>query len=125
MFGAAHHLGRKMGLDTVGFLMMAHMAEPEKILEQATLMESYGANCLYVTDPRLHAAGRRHARFALLRDKLRPETELGFHGHHNLSMVSLTRWLPSKPGPALTAPARHGCGRRNTRWRYSSPYATA
>src|ERR1700736_6437300 len=33
------NLGRKMGLDTVGFLMMAHMAEPEKILEQAKLME--------------------------------------------------------------------------------------
>jgi 4-hydroxy-2-oxovalerate/4-hydroxy-2-oxohexanoate aldolase len=80
-------LGRKMGLDTVGFLMMAHMAEPEKILEQAKLMESYGANCLYVTD----SAGYMlpddvTARFALLRDKLRPETELGFHGHHNLSM---------------------------------------
>jgi len=76
-----------MGLDTVGFLMMAHMAEPEKILEQAKLMESYGANCLYVTD----SAGYMlpddvTARFALLRDELRPETELGFHGHHNLSM---------------------------------------
>ena len=43
-------LSRKMGLDTVGFLMMAHMIPPEKILEQALLMESYGANCLYVTD---------------------------------------------------------------------------
>jgi len=80
-------LGRKMGLDTVGFLMMAHMAEPEKILEQAKLMESYGANCLYVTD----SAGYMLpddviARFALLRDQLKPETELGFHGHHNLSM---------------------------------------
>ena len=43
-------LSRKMGLDTVGFLMMAHMIEPQQILEQALLMESYGANCLYVTD---------------------------------------------------------------------------
>jgi 4-hydroxy-2-oxovalerate/4-hydroxy-2-oxohexanoate aldolase len=33
------------GVDTVGFLMMAHMIAPEKILEQALLMESYGANC--------------------------------------------------------------------------------
>ncbi len=81
------NLGRKMGLDTVGFLMMAHMIEPEKILEQAKLMESYGANCLYVTD----SAGYMlpddvSARISLLRDKLKPETELGFHGHHNLSM---------------------------------------
>ena len=81
------NLGRKMGLDTVGFLMMAHMVEPEKILEQALLMESYGANCIYATD----SAGYMlpddvTARIALLRDKLKPETEIGFHGHHNLAM---------------------------------------
>lgn len=80
-------LGRKLGMDTVGFLMMAHMVEPEKILEQAKLMEAYGANCLYVTD----SAGYMlpddvTARIGLLREKLKPETELGFHGHHNLSM---------------------------------------
>ncbi|MEQ1439045.1 4-hydroxy-2-oxovalerate aldolase [Fontimonas sp. SYSU GA230001] len=80
-------LGRKMGLDTVGFLMMAHMVEPAKIVEQALLMESYGANCLYVTD----SAGYMlpddvKARVGLLREKCKPETEIGFHGHHNLSM---------------------------------------
>jgi 4-hydroxy-2-oxovalerate/4-hydroxy-2-oxohexanoate aldolase len=80
-------LGREMGLDTVGFLMMAHMIEPEQILEQALLMESYGANCLYVTD----SAGYMlpddvSARIGLLRDNIKPETELGFHGHHNLAM---------------------------------------
>ncbi len=80
-------LGREMGLDTVGFLMMAHMIGPEEILEQAKLMESYGANCIYATD----SAGYMlpddvTARIALLRDKLNPETELGFHGHHNLAM---------------------------------------
>lgn len=80
-------LGRKMGLDTVGFLMMAHMIEPEQLVEQALLMESYGANCLYITD----SAGYMlpddvTARVALLREKAKPETEIGFHGHHNLSM---------------------------------------
>ncbi len=80
-------LGRKLGMDTVGFLMMAHMVEPSIILEQALLMESYGANCLYVTD----SAGYMlpddvSARIGLLREKLKPATEIGFHGHHNLSM---------------------------------------
>ncbi|MDR3419332.1 MAG: 4-hydroxy-2-oxovalerate aldolase [Nevskia sp.] len=78
---------RKMGLDTVGFLMMAHMVEPAKILEQALLMESYGANCLYVTDSAGYMLPHDvTARIALLREKLKPETEIGFHGHHNLSM---------------------------------------
>ena len=80
-------LGRRLGMDTVGFLMMAHMAEPQKILEQAKLMESYGANCIYCTD----SAGYMlpddvRARIGLLREHLKPETELGFHGHHNLAM---------------------------------------
>jgi 4-hydroxy-2-oxovalerate/4-hydroxy-2-oxohexanoate aldolase len=80
-------LGRRMGLDTVGFLMMAHMIEPQQLVEQALLMESYGANCLYITD----SAGYMlpddvSARVALLRDKAKPQTEIGFHGHHNLSM---------------------------------------
>ena len=80
-------LSRKMGLDTVGFLMMAHMIEPQQILEQALLMESYGANCLYVTDSAGYMLPHDvSARISLLREKLKPETELGFHGHHNLSM---------------------------------------
>ena len=78
---------RELGLDTVGFLMMAHMISPEEVLEQALLMESYGANCIYCTD----SAGYMlpddvTARIALLRDKLKPDTEIGFHGHHNMAM---------------------------------------
>ncbi|MDI3261995.1 MAG: 4-hydroxy-2-oxovalerate aldolase [Fulvimonas sp.] len=86
---AEQHIGlaRKLGLDTVGFLMMAHMASPEKLLEQARLMESYGANCIYATD----SAGYMlpddvRVRIGLLRAELKPETELGFHGHHNLAL---------------------------------------
>jgi 4-hydroxy-2-oxovalerate/4-hydroxy-2-oxohexanoate aldolase len=81
------NMSRKMGLDTVGFLMMAHMIEPEELVEQLLLMESYGANCVYLTD----SAGYMlpddvTARVKLAREKLKPETELGFHGHHNLSL---------------------------------------
>lgn len=86
---SAQHIrmAKKRGVDTVGFLMMAHMVSPEKILEQAKLMESYGANCVYCTD----SAGFMlpddvKARIGLLREKLSPDTEVGFHGHHNLAM---------------------------------------
>lgn len=80
-------LGRKMGLDTVGFLMMAHMIEPEALLKQALLMESYGANCLYVTDSAGYMLPDHViARIGLIRRQLKPETELGFHGHHNMAM---------------------------------------
>lgn len=80
-------MGKEMGLDTVGFLMMTHMIEPEQLTEQLLLLESYGANCVYITD----SAGYLlpddvTARVAHARAALKPETEIGFHGHHNLSM---------------------------------------
>ncbi|MDT4805851.1 4-hydroxy-2-oxovalerate aldolase 4 [compost metagenome] len=79
--------GRKLGMDTVGFLMMAHMLDPEGLVKQAKMMESYGANCLYITD----SAGYMlpddvRVRVDAVRQALKPETELGFHGHHNLGM---------------------------------------
>lgn len=78
---------RKLGMDTVGFLMMAHMAGAEKLVSQARLMESYGANCIYVTDSAgyLLPDGVKE-RLTAVREALKPETELGFHGHHNLAM---------------------------------------
>jgi 4-hydroxy-2-oxovalerate/4-hydroxy-2-oxohexanoate aldolase len=80
-------LSRELGLDTVGFLMMAHMIEPAALLAQAKLMESYGANCIYCTD----SAGYMlpadvTARIGLLRAELAADVEVGFHGHHNLGM---------------------------------------
>lgn len=80
-------LARQLGMDTVGFLMMAHMASPERLVKEARQMESYGANCIYVTD----SAGYMlpddvKARVGAVRAALKPETELGFHGHHNLAM---------------------------------------
>ena len=87
---AEQHIGMasQMGLDTVGFLMMAHMIDAEQLLQQAKLMESYGANCIYCTD----SAGYMlpddvKERITLLRKELKPETELGFHAHNNLSLA--------------------------------------
>ena len=78
---------RKLDMDTVGFLMMAHMNSPEGLVTQAKLMESYGANCIYVTDSAGYMLpGDVKARLQAVRDALKPETELGFHGHHNLAM---------------------------------------
>lgn len=86
---AEQHIGvaRQLGLDTVGFLMMAHMQDPAGLARQAQLMEGYGAQCVYCTD----SAGFMlpddvSARIRAMREALRPETEIGFHGHHNLAM---------------------------------------
>lgn len=78
---------RVLGMDTVGFLMMAHMADPQVLLAQAKLMESYGAECVYVTDSAgALLPGHYGERVKVLREGLRPETEIGVHTHHNLTL---------------------------------------
>ncbi len=79
-------LAKELGMETVGFLMMAHMISPDALLEQAKLMESYGADCVYVVD----SAGAMtiddaRRRVALLKSHL--DCQVGIHAHNNLSLA--------------------------------------
>jgi len=78
-------MAKEMGLEAVGFLMMAHMRPPEFLAEQALLMESYGADCVYVVD----SAGAllpdgAAARVRALKEALK--IQVGFHAHNNLGL---------------------------------------
>lgn len=78
---------RKLGMDTTGFLMMAHLNDAAGIAKQGKLMESYGAQTVYVTDSAGYMLPEDvKERVGALREILNPETEIGFHGHHNLGM---------------------------------------
>ena len=116
---SGQHIGiaTKLGVDTVGFLMMAHMVTPEELLRQAKMMEDFGANCIYCTD----SAGTMlpddvTARIGLLRAELQPSTELGFHGHHNLGLGIANSLAAVDAGANRidTAAAGLGAGAGNT-----------
>ncbi|WP_026561000.1 4-hydroxy-2-oxovalerate aldolase [Bacillus sp. J37] len=79
-------LAKELGMETVGFLMMSHMAPVDKLVEQAKLMESYGADTVYVVD----SAGAMipnevREKIRSLRQSL--TTNIGFHAHNNLSLA--------------------------------------
>ena len=79
-------LAKELGMETVGFLMMSHMASTEKLVEQARLMESYGADTVYVVDSAGALLPNQVAdRIKALKDNL--HVEVGFHAHNNLSLA--------------------------------------
>lgn len=76
---------KELGMDTVGFLMMAHRTSAENLLEEAKKMQDYGADTIYVTD----SAGALtmnevRERIRLFKENL--SAKIGFHGHNNLSL---------------------------------------
>jgi 4-hydroxy 2-oxovalerate aldolase len=82
-FGAA----REMGMETVGFLMLAHRIGPQELARQARIMVDAGAQCVYVVD----SAGAliladAQDRVQALVAEIGADAQVGFHGHQNLSL---------------------------------------
>ena len=80
-------LARELGLETVGFLMMAHTITPEKLAAQARIMADAGCQCVYVVD----SAGALVLdgvadRVSALVAELGDDAQVGFHGHENLGL---------------------------------------
>jgi 4-hydroxy 2-oxovalerate aldolase len=80
-------LARDVGMETVGFLMMAHTESPEVLAKQARIMADAGCQCVYVVD----SAGalildQVSDRVAALVAELGDAAQVGFHAHENLGL---------------------------------------
>jgi 4-hydroxy 2-oxovalerate aldolase len=100
---------KKMGMFVVGFLMMAHMADTATLVQQARIMESYGADVVYATD----SAGALlpddvYERVAALRAALK--IPVGHHAHDNLGCAIANSLAAIKAGAAYVDGSLGGMG---------------
>ena len=110
-------LARDIGLETVGFLMMAHSQPPEVLAKQARIMVDAGCQCVYVVD----SAGAMvledaSDRVAALVAEIGPDAQVGFHGHENLSLSVANTVLAVRAGAVQVdgSTRRFGAGAGNT-----------
>jgi 4-hydroxy 2-oxovalerate aldolase len=79
-------LGRELGLQTMGFLMMTHMAPPEVVAQQARMMEEAGAQVVYLADSAGHMLESEVMdRVAAVRAEV--SCDIGIHAHNNLGLA--------------------------------------
>lgn len=86
---SVQHFGqaKALGMETVGFLMMAHRTTPGELARQARIMVDAGADCVYTVD----SAGalvldEARDRVAAIVQAVGDQAQVGFHGHQNLSL---------------------------------------
>lgn len=90
---------REMGMETVGFLMLAHRIGPAELARQARIMVDGGAQCVYVVDSAgALVLGEAQSRVAALVSEVGQEAEVGFHGHQNLSLGIANSVLAAQNG---------------------------
>ena len=99
----------KLGVNTIGVLMMAHMIGAKELLEQAKKMEEYGARGVLLMD----SAG------AYLPEEVKEKVstlvqgldiEVGFHAHNNLGMAIANSLEAIKMGATIIDTTSRGLG---------------
>jgi 4-hydroxy 2-oxovalerate aldolase len=104
-------LARQLGLETVGFLMMAHKATPETLAKQARIMADAGCQCVYVVDSAgaLILEDVQHRVEAVV-SELGTDAQVGFHGHDNLNIAVANSVIAVRAGAVQIDGSTRGFG---------------
>jgi 4-hydroxy 2-oxovalerate aldolase len=102
-------MAKKLGMMAVGFLMMVHMAPPEKIVAQAKLLESYGADYVNIADSAgaLLPKGVTERVGAVVKALKIP---VGFHAHNNLTLATANSLAAIEAGATFIDGTCRGLG---------------
>jgi 4-hydroxy 2-oxovalerate aldolase len=100
---------KDMELFTVGFLMMAHLTDVDRLVEEALKMESYGADVVYATD----SAGAMlpedvKVKISALKRNLK--IPIGHHSHNNLGVAITNSIAAIKSGATYIDGSLSGLG---------------
>jgi 4-hydroxy 2-oxovalerate aldolase len=109
-------LARAIGMETVGFLMMAHSQAPETLATQARVMADAGCQCVYVVDSAGALILEQAAdRVAALVAELGTDAQVGFHAHENLGLGVANTILAIRAGAVQVdgSTRRFGAGAGN------------
>lgn len=110
-------VARDLGMQTAGFLMMAHTVPPDRLAQQARVMVDAGCECVYVVDSAgalvlEQVSDRVEALVAALGD----DADVGFHGHENLALGVANSIAAIRAGAVRVdgSTRRFGAGAGNT-----------
>jgi 4-hydroxy 2-oxovalerate aldolase len=100
---------RAMGVTVKGMLLMSHMASAAKLVEQARLMQSYGAEAVVLMDSAgAYTPEKVREKVGELVDKL--DIAVGFHAHNNLGMSVVNSMTAVEAGATIVDVTARGFG---------------
>jgi 4-hydroxy 2-oxovalerate aldolase len=100
---------RQHNQEVYGILMMYHMASPERIVEEALKMQSYGAHGIILMDSAGASTPDMVKKYiSMLYDNL--HIAIGFHPHNNLGMAVANAYIALEEGASIIDGTIRGFG---------------
>jgi 4-hydroxy 2-oxovalerate aldolase len=100
---------RKLDKEVYGILMMYHMASPERIVEEARKMQSYGVQGIILMDSAGVSTPDMVKKYvSMLYDNL--HIAIGFHSHNNLGMAVANAYIALEEGASIVDGTIRGFG---------------